>query len=587
MESFNDTYILVDTSSLMDDGAEYIFETSYHFHFNNNKIIIPQSIVQEINKLAKHGDYNKKNRAKKAQKIVNKLISNNRCTIAGDNTNISFGDKEIIIAITNLRTRGDIALLSNDKKLCIDALQINNQKSIQSNYHIRAFNITNNGDKGYKLGKFSIKNFSKNNLKRNKERNFHVFNVCTNPITTKTPIYNIPVCKGDSLLDSSKNEVKLSERLGEGGEGIVYKTNIPGFCAKIYSNDGMTKELTNKLELMIKARFNHPVICWPKSILYKNDIPVGILIPEAKGEVAQISLCHPAMLKKMANVDKLDIVNILYSIIQAINFLHKHNVILGDINLQNIMIDIENKKAYLIDCDSYQIDSYPCGVGTVNFTAPEIQGENYTTFLRTKQHELFAVATLIFMFLLPGKPPYSQQGGGSPQENIKGKQFPYPFEGNSLKTAPEGAWKYMWSHLPYKVKKALYECFSKGIRIETHEWISLLNSYKNDLEQNYVSKKIFPIALKVPKKNNPIDVKCSRDSCGNEFEIPKDFHDKLQANGKPIICPVCLKRSRLERELNSNNQEKEKRYSVNSSSSNATNNNQNISKILSSFFNFF
>ncbi|MBQ5927335.1 MAG: hypothetical protein IIX01_05380 [Clostridia bacterium] len=40
----------------------------------------------------------------------------------------------------------------------------------------------------------------------------------------------------------------------------------------------------------------------------------------------------------------------------------------------------------------------------------------------------------MFMIMLPGKPPYSQQGGGNPVQNIISMDFSYPFGENSNKT---------------------------------------------------------------------------------------------------------------------------------------------------------
>ncbi|RML94152.1 hypothetical protein APX70_07765, partial [Pseudomonas syringae pv. maculicola] len=64
---------------------------------------------------------------------------------------------------------------------------------------------------------------------------------------------------------------------------------------------------------------------------------------------------------------------------------------------QNLLVTQDSTKLWMVDTDSFQIEGFPCPVGTVNFTAPEIQGVNYGTFMRTKEHELFAVATMLFM----------------------------------------------------------------------------------------------------------------------------------------------------------------------------------------------
>ena len=61
------------------------------------------------------------------------------------------------------------------------------------------------------------------------------------------------------------------------------------------------------------------------------------------------------------------------------------------------------------------------------------------------------------MIMLPGKPPYSQQGGEDPISNIINMDFSYPFGDNSNKKTPHGPWRFIWSHLTYNLKgKLLY-----------------------------------------------------------------------------------------------------------------------------------
>ena len=99
------------------------------------------------------------------------------------------------------------------------------------------------------------------------------------------------------------------------------------------------------------------------------------------------------------------------------------NIIIGDINPLNILVKSPTE-VYFVDTDSYQVENYPCPVGTIEFTPPELQGKNYETFLRSFENEYFAIATLVFMILLPGKSPYTQQGGGDPAANIRAMEFP-------------------------------------------------------------------------------------------------------------------------------------------------------------------
>lgn len=91
---------------------------------------------------------------------------------------------------------------------------------------------------------------------------------------------------------------------------------------------------------------------------------------------------------------------------KKVDYLHERNIILGDINPANILV-VSPKEVYFVDTDSYQIENFPCPVGTDNFTAREIQGKNYAEFLHMMGNEYFALATLLFMIIVPGKPPYS------------------------------------------------------------------------------------------------------------------------------------------------------------------------------------
>ena len=151
------------------------------------------------------------------------------------------------------------------------------------------------------------------------------------------------------------------------------------------------------------------------------------------------------------------------------------------------------------DTDSFQIENFPCPVGTVNFTPTEIQGKNYADFLRTVDQELFAVATMLFMILFPGKPPYSQQGGGSPAENIKSKNFPYRYFKEygkenpevSGKTAPQGTWQFIWANLPNAIREAFFNTFRDDKRTGVDEWTSLLVNYRNRLERGSLPNELF------------------------------------------------------------------------------------------------
>lgn len=303
-----------------------------------------------------------------------------------------------------------------------------------------------------------------------------------------------------------------------------------------------------KIKLMLSKKIEYPGICWPVDIIYNEDQTfVGFLMPKASGKKLQRCLfVKPLLLKTFPHWKKRDTVELCITILDKIQYLHDRNVILGDINPMNILI-VSPTEVYLVDTDSYQIEGFPCPVGTIIFTAPEIQGKNYTSFLRTFGNEYFAIATLLFMMMLPGKPPYSQQGGESLAENIINMDFSYPLGEQSNKKTPEGPWRYIWSHLPYYLKEAFYKTFRKGEEYSTEErrlppwdwrdkfshYLELLDSGKY-AQQDELSLELFPNRFKKIGGMSYIHCKLCH----------KEIMEGMDQNG---ICRECLMKGEVYR----------------------------------------
>jgi hypothetical protein len=109
------------------------------------------------------------------------------------------------------------------------------------------------------------------------------------------------------------------------------------------------------------------------------------------------------------------------------------------------------------------------------------------------------------MIMLPGKPPYSQQGGESPIDNIIRMDFSYPLGDLSNKKTPDGPWRFIWSHLPYDIKSAFYHTFKKGgdystedSRLTVDQWLDKFRYYLELLDsgkygsRDKMSEELFP-----------------------------------------------------------------------------------------------
>jgi len=334
---------------------------------------------------------------------------------------------------------------------------------------------------------------------------------------------------------SNRVQVQLTVKLAEGGEGSVFQTDVAGYVAKIYKRDKLTSDRLEKLRAMIARPIRYKGVCFPEAILYNsaNEF-VGYLMPEAKGvELSRSVFVPQLLLTKFPRWTRKDTIQLCLTILDKTRYLNDRRVILGDINAANILV-VSPSEVYFVDCDSYQIEGYPCPVGTAHFTPPEVSGKDFKTFLRTQEMENFAIATLLFMIMLPGKAPYSAVGGSTPVENIRAGAFAY--EGGD-DTLPPGRWGFIWNHTTFKVRRAFYETFTRGEphfapakRYSAAEWHALFSAYlksaSNMLSNDPMAMDIFPTRRKMKK--------CKADGCGRRF-IPTE--ENLY-----IFCDMHLKR---------------------------------------------
>lgn len=547
MESFvRDGYkIFVDTCSLLHFSAEKFFLNIIPILDSYNaKIIVPLRCCDELKKHSQNNlDVQLANNASNVLKKLKQLIDAGYAELRGEDSD-NFADNVFLTVFTKFRMKYNMLLITQDNDLAHDILALNDSKSVNGkDVCVRQIN-----QYGFLSRFFWDKSFipikSENT---EKSEPVDAFKTCTK--ITSIPDTSIKVqipSMGDSVYTSrdginlENGLIRLNDKVADGGEGIVYETNTP-YVAKIYKNGKLTKRKLEKIKLMLTKEIQCEGVCYPVCALYNEQKEfVGYLMPKAKGIEIAKSVFQPMLFsKRLPGWKKRDTVELCVTILKKIKYLHNRNIILGDINPANILV-VSPTEVYFVDTDSYQIEDFPCPVGTVTFTAPEIQGMHFGEFLRTMGNEDFAVATLLFMIMLPGKSPYAQQGGGSPIENIKKMDFSYPFGEESNKKTPDGKWRFMWSHLTYDIKEMFYNTFRKdgdhsaeNSRYSTEEWLSVFKHYLKLLDsgkfgqQDKMSEELFPTRFK--KNSKLMYIRCSL--CNEE--VPEN-------NCKDGICRDCL-----------------------------------------------
>ncbi len=529
--------IFADTSSLMHQDAEYIFFriVAPALHQSNQRLIVPKSVLNEIDK---HISKSNKD-AEKAKHIIREL---GKFGLYGVNSTFDkqFADNAIITQFNDLRIKYNLCLITNDysKKnggnLAQDILDLKNSKSTQGIKDIQVFFIKNNSLVVFNSHKKIPKVLF--NLQKIPKKD----NSLLNPTTVPSA--------GEYVIDNAKNRHYLQKQIGRtGGEGSVYLTDT-GFVCKIYKSDKNTKFRKEKITLLTQADINIKNVCLPKRIVFNlsNEF-VGYLMPKASGAEMKTSIFIPPLFKqKFPHWNRVHLVKIAIGILGKVEELHRHNIILGDINPSNILIENENE-VYFIDTDSYQIEDYPCAVGMIPYTKAIHHGKSYDSYLRTKEDDIYALSTLLFQLMFPGKLPYSFSGGGSERENMKPENFPYKCNDKGYKNAPDGQWVYIWSHLPFKLKELFCKIFRNNEQISLKELMRDFKHYLHQLEQGHQTNEVFPSYFKQINSEGKViqeeTVESNCSVCSKRFKLPKSTYEKIKSKGgkNGLKCDACRK----------------------------------------------
>ena len=515
-----DTRVFVDTSSLMEDAsALFMWNLAGTLREKGLRpLIVARSVAEELNRLTSHKNEVTSRKAQDAIGLVESLRNEENAEIVGRKDDGEFADNLFQTIFTQLRLKYRLVLITQDRSLAKDILSLNSSASVERILGIDALRIEKSGKprrwdldashpSGVReapqhwrpdIGPPSVEKGARSNPKETpppSATSFELRDDVTQLDDTPIVITSVPG-PGDTVRDAEGVLLRLGDMIGSGGEGKVYEIDSERVC-KVYNRGRLKQATTAKLNLMTSRRIRHPAICWPLSPAFNSlGETVGYLMPKAKGkELQRVVFIPPLLQKTFPHWTRQHLVKLTATILDAVAYLHSLNVLLGDINARNILVQDEST-VFFVDCDSYQVEGFPCPVGMPPYLAPELYGKEFRSTLRTLEHEYFAIATLVFMLLHPGKPPYSHQGGGDPSKNVHKQLFPYQRGGQRARRAPKGAWRFMFSHLPRNMKDAFHEVFSDGKRLPITTWLYLIDRYERNLSNGYVSDELFPKGFK-------------------------------------------------------------------------------------------
>ena len=229
----------------------------------------------------------------------------------------------------------------------------------------------------------------------------------------------------------------LGKFKGKGAEGSVYElVGESDIVAKIYhdtkiKNEKDHEELDQKLQTMVNMKITPYVdgvlrFAWPLDVLYSDGKMVGFVMPAIKEktrifDVERTSRTCPKapweqrVCTMFPNFNYKFKVQIAYQLAYLFDYLHRNNIIIGDLNPNNFYV---NKNGPIfIDCDSYTIITknrvFPCTVGFPEMLPPELQIKGSFRGKFTVESDNFGLAVRIFRLLMRNQDPF----GGIPTSN--------------------------------------------------------------------------------------------------------------------------------------------------------------------------
>ncbi len=363
-------------------------------------------------------------------------------------------------------------VVTHDYKTIVEVIQKNQDKKVLVivGSRITGNQVVKHRQTAIFFDKSGFSTFDKNRAKSQTHRvQIRNLSVGKMKINADIPILN------ERAYYKHKNKsisVTLVKQLAEGGEGIVYETDSNNLVAKIYKTDekdkkelkapAYTQKKLKKFETIKLDPDCRQHVYLPLHTLYNSQNEcIGFLMNKADDSkpIQYILGGSKERKKHYPNYRYKDLIEMCIKFLKLSIKLHKEGIIIGDINTNNVLFDTKNNISF-IDCDSFQIDNFPCPVTTEAFLLPAHRGKDMKKFMRSLADEYYAIAVFLFLLTHFGRYPYDCKGSRSRDECQGDMTFPYIVGGNSKK-APDMGQKY-WEKLNKTLQECFYQTFQKG-----------------------------------------------------------------------------------------------------------------------------
>ncbi|MDI5924551.1 topoisomerase [Rhizobium leguminosarum] len=292
-------------------------------------------------------------------------------------------------------------------------------------------------------------------------------------------------------LFADGRELKLSNRVGKGGEGEVFSlVDIPGHAVKRYFPQ-IAGDRESKIRAMVGSRVSASAttVAFPEQVVTDSRGKfVGFMMRLVDKHKEIHELQTPSSRQRhFPKADYRFLVRVALNVARVFAQVHSTGCVVGDINQRGILVS-DSATVALIDADSFQFihngERHLCVVGVPEYTPPELQGKSLKDIVRTKDHDAFGLAVCIFQILCMDRHPFSGRfsAGDMPLEKAI-SEFRFVYSGrNTGMEPPPGSVKL--SDFPPYVRMNFEEAFAPdhvGKRPNPEMWVKSLEELEQSL----------------------------------------------------------------------------------------------------------
>lgn len=356
--------------------------------------------------------------------------------------------------------------------------------------------------------------------------------------------------RGQRIRTASGGELEVIQKLGEGGQGVVYKVNYNGkqlalkwyFGNKLSNADKFYRNIQNN----IKQGAPTSAFLWPLEITEYFEGSFGYLMELRPSEYKDFSLFLLAKVR-FANIEA--IINTALCITNGFRGLHNKGYSYQDLNDGNFFVNPKNGDVLICDNDNVAPYGENLGIaGKCRYMAPEVvMGKK-----RPDSHtDRFSLAVVLYMLLflnhpLEGKRTMCPCLTEELERKFYGSDPVFVWDANNDSNRPVRGVHIneikLWPLYPEFVRKTFEKAFSHEVMVgndTTHrviekEWQEVFTTLRDLMVKCSCGSETFI---------DPSQQTCRCINCGKSIERPiilkvKKYHAALTQGKKLYACHV-------------------------------------------------